>query len=161
MPLPPNTTVGRNLETGAPVSYAQAMRDQAARGGKDALMTGVGLLAPPIPPQFRGESQEPLLHRGLLGARPDGTQKGYGYMGLLARPEGGWSTEISAGIEIDGQEVEIPLLVPTLTESEKKWLLAADTDAGDFYEKLPAGIMGKAIAHAKQRIADGLSPFKD
>jgi hypothetical protein len=47
--------------------------------------------------------------------RADGTKKGTGFLGPLKRPDGMTMTEYSVGVNIDGKDVEIPTLVPTLT----------------------------------------------
>lgn len=89
------------------------------------------------------------------GNRADGTPKGMGYFGELKRPDGKVSTELSVTSsdvkDKDGKEIEFPLLVPSLTRKEVDHLLSdgKPTDA----------IMGKAIAHAKERMAAGKSPF--
>jgi len=87
------------------------------------------------------------------GKRTDGTPKGQGFLGELKRPDGKISTEISIGVQIDGKEVQIPTLIPGLTEAEKTSLLKGD--------KPSAAIVEKAVAHAKKRIADGKSPFAE
>lgn len=86
-----------------------------------------------------------------FGNRTDGTAKGMGYFGALKRPDGDISTELSVGVNIDGKEMEIPLLVPGLTKAEIQHLLedGEPTDA----------IVGKAVFHAQKRLAAGLSPF--
>jgi hypothetical protein len=53
------------------------------------------------------------------GNRPDGEKKGKGYFGEMKRPNGDVSTEISVGVGMDGKELEIPLIVPTLTKKER------------------------------------------
>ena len=85
--------------------------------------------------------------------RADGTQKGPGFLGTLKRPDGKVSTELSIGVNIDGKETEIPTLVPTLTEEEREHLI----NGGGVTER----IAKKAVAHAKKRIAEGKSPFKE
>jgi hypothetical protein len=87
------------------------------------------------------------------GNRTDGTPKGKGFMGELKRPDGGISTELSIGVNIDGKETEIPSLVPTLTKTETDHLLAGG--------KPTPGIVSKATTHAVKRIKNGLSPFAD
>lgn len=87
------------------------------------------------------------------GVRADGTAKGPGFLGELKRPDGSVSTELSVGVNIDGKEIEIPTLVPTLTKPEIASLLAG--------EKPSDAIMKKAIDHAKQRMADGKSVFME
>lgn len=90
------------------------------------------------------------------GARADGTPKGGGYFGALKRPDGSVSSEISIGVNIDGKEVEIPTLVPTLTPQEREWLIANDISDP---RKIPAPIIQKATDFARQRIQAGKSPF--
>lgn len=95
------------------------------------------------------------------GMRENGTAKGRGWMGELPRPDGGMSSELSAGVNIGGKETLIPLIVPTLTKQEVDWLLNEQSDGQDFYKRLPRSILVKAVDHATQRINQGLSPFKD
>ena len=98
--------------------------------------------------------------RSQWGTRPDGKAKGYGWLGLLHRPDGTVSSELSAGVEIGGREVEIPLLVPGLDQNEIAWLLTNEPGP-DYYQSMPPSIMQKAYAHAASRLSQGLSPFKD
>lgn len=93
------------------------------------------------------------------GKRPDGSDKGNGFLGVLQRPDGGVSTEISVGMEIGGKETDIPLLVPTLTRPEIDGILALDEGDPEFFKKLPPGVLDKARAFAEQRIAAGLPVF--
>lgn len=86
------------------------------------------------------------------GNRQDGTPKGAGYFGEIPNPgkPGSYSTELSIGVNLGGKEHEIPLLVPTLTPNEvQKALAGQQTDA----------MVDKAVAHAKQRMKSGKSPF--
>lgn len=85
------------------------------------------------------------------GQRADGSYKGPGFLGPLKRPDGDVSTELSVGVNFDGQEREVPLLVPTLSQAEIDHLLrdGQPTDA----------MVDKAVAHARQRIKEGKSPF--
>jgi hypothetical protein len=85
--------------------------------------------------------------------RKDGTSKGAGYYGELARPDGGVSTELSIGVLINGKETELPLLVPTLTKDEINHALAG---------KAPTTAMvNKAVDHAKQRWDSGKSQWAE
>jgi hypothetical protein len=93
------------------------------------------------------------------GDRPDGTKKGRGFLGEMQRLDGGVSTEISAGFEIDGKEVDIPLMVPSLTKKEIDYLLNADTQGEEFFKNMPESIADKAIDHAKKRMKEGKSVF--
>lgn len=87
--------------------------------------------------------------------RSDGSSKGHGFLGLLRRPDGGVSSEISVGIDMDGQEVEIPTMVPTLTRDEVNALLKLDPQK----EKVPQSIIDKAVKFARSRKAAGKSLF--
>ena len=89
--------------------------------------------------------------------RKDGSRKSTGWLGVLKRPDGKVSTEISVGINLDGQEVEIPTLVPTLAPEEINWLLTNDVSNA---RAIPQSIMQKAADHARSQIKRGLSPFK-
>lgn len=90
------------------------------------------------------------------GLRNDGTPKGRGYLGEIQLPNGDVATEYTIGVDIDGKEVEIPTLVPTLTEDE---VALMRDDIIPNHKPVPRAIAEKAIAHAKQRMADGLSVF--
>lgn len=89
------------------------------------------------------------------GLRNDGTPKGPGYLGEIKNKDGSISTEVSIGVNIDGKETEIPLLVPTLTEEEINLVTTSNRS------ELPKEIIDKAAAHAKNRIAQGKSPFHE
>lgn len=95
------------------------------------------------------------------GRRNDGAKKGRGYFGELKMKDGSndFATEISIGVNIDGKEIEIPTLVPTLSESEKNWLLKGN-DPND-RSTIGEAIIDKAVKHAKGRIASNQSPFYD
>lgn len=86
--------------------------------------------------------------------RPDGSQKGRGFFGPLRRPDGGTMTEYSVGFNIDGREVDVPVLVPTLNAREVRAVLNAKEG-----EQLPGTVYAKAQAFARDRLAQGLSPF--
>jgi len=90
-----------------------------------------------------------------FGNRPDGTPKGNGWFGVLKRPDGGVSTELSADstISIDGKERQVlyPLLVPSLSKEEVTSLLSGDKPTDAIYRK--------AEQFAAERVAAGLSPF--
>lgn len=83
-----------------------------------------------------------------------GDEKGRGFLGMLKRPDGDESSEISIGVPINGKQTEIPAMVPTLTKRELSQLLALRED-----QRMPQSIVSKATTHAKQRIAAGMSPF--
>ncbi|MGL5937031.1 MAG: hypothetical protein ACRCZI_15575, partial [Cetobacterium sp.] len=89
------------------------------------------------------------------GDRPDGTAKGGGYFGELPRLDDKtqFSTELSSSYEIDGKEILLPLIVPTLNKAELNHLLSGKTPT--------RRIEDKAIDHALRRIRVGKSPFAD
>ena len=89
---------------------------------------------------------------GKYGYREDGTVKGKGFLGEIKNDDGTISTELSIDVEIDGKEILIPLLVPTLTKAEIDHLKSG--------KKFTDAMVKKAVAHAKKRIAAGKSPFK-
>ena len=86
--------------------------------------------------------------------RPDGSAKGNGFLGVLQRPDGGVSTEISVGVNINGHDMDVPTLVPTLTRAEVKTLLTVKSA-----KDIPDSIVQKAVDFAKTRIAAGKSVF--
>jgi len=93
--------------------------------------------------------------------RADGTKKGNGWLGILQRPDGGVSTEISAGFNLDGKDTEIPLIVPGLSKDELDYLLNNDVQHPDFMKMMPNSITQKAVDHARQQMQRGLNPFNE
>ena len=97
-----------------------------------------------------------------FGLRADGTPKGLGFLGefTFTRPDGstGVATEFSIGVDFDGKETQIPTIVPTLNRKEIDLLI---NDIIPNNKEIPEFIIKKAISHAKKRISDGLSPFKE
>ncbi len=91
--------------------------------------------------------------------RKDGTEKGPGFLGVLKRPDGKVSSEISVSTSDlmgkDGKEVLFPTLVPTLTKEEVDFLLSSDLEKTE----IPDSIFLKAFDHARGRIKQGKSPF--
>lgn len=87
------------------------------------------------------------------GLRNDGTHKQNGYFGALDMMDGSGSkaTEISIDLDMDGQRVHMPTIVPTLTREELNHLLSGGKPTDD--------IVSKAAKHAMDRIKKGLSPF--
>ena len=70
------------------------------------------------------------------------------------------SSEISVGVNINGKEMDIPTMVPGLSDKELNYLLTTPMDAIPTADKAVfSGIQQKAIDHAKARIRAGLSPF--
>ena len=91
--------------------------------------------------------------------REDGTLKGPGWLGSMPMSDGSdqVATELSitvgaSDVGQSGEDVLIPLLVPTLTRGEVEHL----TDGKEATD----AIVKKAIAHARKQIKAGKSPFK-
>ena len=126
-----------------------------APGG--AAPTGQAPATQPAPakPASQAGTQVPAN----FGNRVDGTPKGNGFFGPLPMMDGSGkvATELSLGVNFDGKETLIPALVPTLDWHEVGFLRTG----GDLRESgsIPTSIRQKAIAHAKQRLAAGKSPF--
>ncbi len=120
-----------------------------------------------LPPAVSRNSLNQTMQRlGQNGLRHsvgpyDSPMKGNGWMGPLLRKDGGISTELSAGFNINGQEMEIPLMVPGLSTQEVQWLLDTPEDAPDYFQKMPRSIQDKAVSHAMARLNSGKSPFVD
>ena len=97
------------------------------------------------------------IKQGLdsYGNRPNGTKKGQGYFGPLPMTDGSGkvATEITHGYEVDGQKIDAPALVPTLSEDEKNHLLSG--------KPATEAIHKKAVDHAMKRIKEGKSPYAD
>lgn len=105
--------------------------------------------------QERIEKQEleDAEEAGML--RNDGTLKGTGWLGPLkgrGKLAGETMTEYTIGVEFDGKEMEIPTLIPGLTDSELDSVLRGNVT--------PA-VERKAVEHAKKQLSRGESVFKD
>lgn len=83
------------------------------------------------------------------------TPKSFGYFGELPLSNGGVATEYSIGQNINGKDVEMPSLVPTLNYEEFNAVL----NSANSGENLPDSVYSKALEHAKQRQMLGMSPF--
>jgi hypothetical protein len=77
--------------------------------------------------------------------------KGRGYMGAIPTSEGMPMTELSSSFELDGQVIQHPLIVPTLTAQEIQLLQMGGEPTPEIYNK--------AQQFALSRIRQGLSPF--
>lgn len=85
--------------------------------------------------------------------------KGLGFFGNFVMPpqpgrEPGVMGELSIDEPIDGHNVQMPSLVPTLTHDEVVQLLNHQEG-----QPIPDAIRAKAIAFARQRLAGQLPPF--
>ncbi len=108
------------------------------------------------------EGDQPMYGKGpyaaRYGLREDGTPKGEGYYGKVARPNNpaNFSTELSTSTSDfaqNGKDVLHPLMVPGLTKQELDNLVAGGTPTQAVYDK--------ALDHARMRVAQGKSPFAD
>lgn len=98
------------------------------------------------------------VDRSTWDKRADGAEKGTGFLGLLKRPDGQQSSEISISTDAVGGK-DFPLLVPTLTRAEVDKILAIPINDPKFFDKVPKEAIAKAEAFAKQRQAAGLPLF--
>ena len=99
-----------------------------------------------INPVEIGHAEGGLLEYGQRHGKNE--LKGKGYFGELRNEAGGVSTELSAEDDDIG---DYPLIVPSLTRSELKSLLANYEPSAEIYQK--------ARAHAIRRKGEGLSPY--
>lgn len=138
------------LDAGTGLAFGMVGQERPADPAAQAAEAGSGKL----PGQAAGRGLAPVAGvGGKWGARADGTEKGDGYFGPLQMKDGSGSvaTEISVGVNIDGREMEVPTLVPTLTQAERDHLLSGRAPTQE--------IVRKAAEHARGRIAAGKSPF--
>lgn len=117
---------------------------------KEQIKNGASWATPATPVKDYSAPAKPEPDLGY-GTREDGTQKGKGFLGELKTPDGKVMTEYSVGVELNGKEVSMPTLVPTLTKTEVDYLVKGG--------KPTEAIIDKAVKHAKKRIAEGKSPF--
>lgn len=103
----------------------------------------------------------PETNRSTWDPRPDGTAKGDGFLGVLQRPDGSVMSEYSIADSENpklrgpnGEYLDYPSLVPTLTKAEVQTLLSMKD--GD---TMPPSIKQKAEAYALQRLAQGKPLF--
>jgi hypothetical protein len=91
--------------------------------------------------------------------RSDGSVKSpRGFLGPVENTvQGGTMTEVSIGTEINGKKMEIPTMVPTLTEDEVKTLSSMKLEGNA--KNIPESIIIKAKEHARMRLEQGKSPF--
>ncbi len=82
------------------------------------------------------------------------TPKGLGYFGPIQMPDNSVRGEFSVGTNVNGKEMEIPSMVPTLTRDELNAVLKMQPGDAWSHE-----ILQKAINHARQRLATGQDPF--
>lgn len=83
--------------------------------------------------------------------RADGSQKGLGYFGLIGRPAGQYSSELSVGVNLGNREMEIPSIVPTLSHDELNHLIGGGEPT--------TAIMNKAVQYARLRMQQNKPVF--
>ena len=105
--------------------------------------------------QDGGKMSPPIKEDWMRG---DGTMKDVGYYGKLKSPSGKTVTEYSIQAPVLGRRMDVPSLVPGLTEEEKKHILE-DVDKRKPWDKTWEAIEKKAAQHANQRAMMGMSPF--
>ena len=96
-----------------------------------------------------------LSEQAQWGKREDGSAKDIGFLGPIENPSGGFSTELSYTVGIDGKDISFPLIVPTLTRED----IAGLMDSQHNGERPPKDIVNKALDHAFVRMHEGKSPF--
>lgn len=94
-----------------------------------------------------GEEENPF------GFRADKTPKGFGFFGPIRTDDDRIMTELGIGVDFDGKETQIPLLVPLLDKDEIELLRTGGKPTEE--------IINKAVEHAKFRMSAGKSPFAE
>lgn len=112
----------------------------------------MGVAAPDL---MADEKQKPAKNETLThyGLRPNGTEKGSGWLGEIPLRDGSVATELTIDTEIDGKTAFIPSIVPTLSRKNIVYIM----EGGDVLQNKE--IMDKAITFAKERKKQGLSYF--
>ncbi len=94
--------------------------------------------------------------------RQDGSVKSArGFLGPIKNKiDGGTMTEFSTDMQYKGKSIEVPTMVPTLSESEIEYMRGMEPGTGfDLSNPTEKAIVNKARAHAKKRLDSGLSQF--
>lgn len=143
--------VWTSLPNATPGAYANKSWDEMKR----IIKSGESSPRGPLLASANGADAGPLtMPEGGWGKRPDGSEKGNGFLGPLRRPDGGVMTEYSVGVEINGKEMDIPTLVPTLSKEQVNHIL--NMKEGD---RMPPEIIDKAVAFAEKRVKEGKPVF--
>lgn len=85
------------------------------------------------------------------GKRPDGTNKGNGWLGTIKNAKGEPMTELSVGVHFDGKERLIPSLVPGISSQDMDTIKAGG--------RIPNRVIDNAVRHARKQLSKGRSPF--
>jgi hypothetical protein len=115
---------------------------------------GQGIVGGMFPDYFSAPDVNPLAPYGLRYSESVADQpqiKGRGYLGAIPTTEGMPMTELSSSFELDGQVIQHPLIVPTLTAQELQLLQMGGEPTPEIYTK--------AQQFALDRIRQGMSPF--
>jgi hypothetical protein len=107
-----------------------------------------------FPDYFSAPDVNPLAPYGLRYSESVADQpqiKGRGFLGAIPTTEGMPMTELSSSFELDGQIIQHPLIVPTLTAQEIQLLQMGGEPTPEIYTK--------AQQFALDRIRQGMSPF--
>lgn len=131
---------------------------EAALQVYNTVETGVQAVAEAVVGEQPSQTTMTDLVTGKYGKRIDGTQKGAGYLGELKLPTGEIATEYSVGVEFDGKKMDIPTLVPTLTNQERSMMI---NDIIPNKKPPPPEIIKKSVEHARSRINSGFSVWAD
>lgn len=125
----------------------QAMNRQAI---VNTMMQQPGQPVPP-PSLFTGGPDNTQDYG--YGKREDGTNKGLGYFGMIPRTDDPSlkSSELSYSYNINGKDILMPAIVPTLTREELNLLLSGQPPNKAMEDKM--------VDHAMQRIRAGKNTF--
>ncbi len=96
-----------------------------------------------------------------FGTRPDGTQKGNGWLGVKQVKGGGVATEYSTqsdAVKVDGKRIDFPSLVPGLSDKQIKLMVE---DIIPNHKSVPQDIMQIAVDHANRQLSFGRSVWKE
>ena len=113
-----------------------------------------GIVGGIFPDYFSVPDLNPLAPFGLRYSESLADQpqiKGRGFMGVIPTSEGEPMTELSSSFEMNGQIIQHPLIVPTLSAQEIELLRMGGEPTPEIYNK--------AQQFALSRIQQGLSPF--
>jgi len=166
-----------------PIGKDEDVNQRIREDNEKAIQDKKQLEGEPITYDFRGLNPFSVssAEASDYGTRIDGTEKGMGYFGELKGPDGRISTELSIGVDASdlegdmvppekddssdkrnelsmegtrtGKEVQIPLLVPSLSKQQIGYLLGGNLPTQE--------IIRLAINHARDRIKQGKSPFAE
>ena len=155
----------------------QIAEDHQTKPQNVGFFMGAGDTIPLLQPEKTVKALPPLLAAGTgiaaLGAseqseagglppdmyRADGSEKSaLGYLGPIKNNVTGKTmTELTVGVPINGEEMEVPAMVPTLTEDEILFLQNNDLEGRP--QLIPESIVRKAQRHAVKRLGKGQSVF--